>query len=107
RPASPHEDRAEVANEGREDVASLERVGAAHRAALLAQAPVEAAHDLALTVEVRELLLDHAVEEQPVPDLQALATAEFRGGRGGGGGRGAAGGLRRRWRGRRPLLPPA
>ena len=49
---------------GREDVAALEGVGAAHRAGLLAEAAVEAAHHLALPIEVGEALLDQAVELQ-------------------------------------------
>ena len=77
RPAAPHEDGAQVADEGREDVAALQRVGAAHRAGLLAEAAVEAAHHLALPVEVGEPLLHHAVELQVVVELEELGLREL------------------------------
>ena len=75
--AAPDEDRAQVADEGRHDVAALQRVGRADRAGLLAQAAVQASHHLALPVEVGELLLHHPVELQVVVELEQLQLPEL------------------------------
>ena len=59
---APHQHGAQVADERPHHVLRRQGVGAAHRGRLLAAAGIEAAHHLALAVEVAQPLLHHAVQ---------------------------------------------
>src|ERR1700685_2816959 len=72
-----HEQRALVADHGREPVVFIERIGGGAGAGFLAKAEINSADDLALLVEVLERALHFAVEQHEAVDLDALILVEI------------------------------
>src|SRR2546422_4762471 len=74
-----HEQRAEVTDQGREDIlvsAALQRVRRGDRFTLLSQGAKQAADDLALTVERDQALLERAGKPQVIIDLEQLVARQ-------------------------------
>jgi hypothetical protein len=69
---------AEIADERPDDVLGTQGVGAAHGDRLLPAAGVEAAHHLALAVEVAQPVFGHPVELQVAVDLELRLAGEVR-----------------------------
>src|SRR5260370_14925265 len=89
-----HEERTEVADQGREDVlvpAALERVRRGDRLTFLSQGAKQAADDLALPIQRHQPLFERAGKPQVVIDLEQLVARQRRPRRP------CPGGDRRRW----------
>ena len=69
--------RALVADHGREPVVLVERVGGGAGAGFLSESEVDAADDLALLVEIFERDFHAAVEQHPAVDLDALLLSQI------------------------------
>ena len=71
-----HQHRTEVADQRREDVAGLQRVGTADRIRLLPQGPEQSANHLALAVQADQPLLERAGQAHPIIEFQQLRPGE-------------------------------
>ena len=78
-PKAAHQQRALVADHGREPVILIERISGRARAGLLAQSEINSADYLALLVEIFERDLHFAVEQHVAIDLDALLLVEILG----------------------------
>ncbi len=74
---SADEQRALIANHGREPVVFVERVGGGAGAGFLAESEINSADDLALLVEIFERVLHFAVEQHEAVDLDGLLLGQI------------------------------
>jgi hypothetical protein len=72
-----HQQRALIADHGREPIVFVERVGRGARAGFLAESEINSAHDLALLVEIFERDLHLAVEQHVAVDLDRLLLVQI------------------------------
>jgi len=71
------EQRANIADHGRHPVALFESVGGADGDAFLAEAGIEATHDLVLAEEPRHGVFDFAIEAHVVVEVEVLLAGKF------------------------------